>query len=203
MNQESRSDLNLSLNKSDKARLASTLLERQPIESYIHEWTDLLRKKEDVKKQEDRISVVVFRLGQEWLALNTIYFKEVLPSRPIHRIPHRTGKILLGVANLGGELQPCMALHRLLEIDISITKPKRNSYQSDRMIALAKDNEVWIVPVDEVEGIHNWYLSSIGNVPVNIVKSSNNYLKGIMTIANKSIGLLDEELLFYSLKRSL
>src|SRR6202020_2841340 len=49
-------------------------------------------------------SAVIFRLGREWLALATDVFKEVGQLRAIHSVPHQRNGVVLGVANVRGEL---------------------------------------------------------------------------------------------------
>ncbi len=196
-------DISVSYPVRSQQYTASSLFERAPPQEYTKELTEALMQRSSEQDRET-LSVLVFRLGQEWLALPTIFFKEVTRRRSVHRIPHRTSKILLGLVNLNGELQLCMALHHLLEIENSIPPhSNRTPYHQDRMIAITKERDLWVFPVDEIDGIYNWDLSDIENAPVNISKSTTNYIKGILKVADKSIGLLDEELLFSSLKRSI
>ena len=42
---------------------------------------------------------------------------EVTTPRPVHRIPHRTGRVLAGLVYLQGQAQLCVSLHGLLGID--------------------------------------------------------------------------------------
>lgn len=190
-------------NLSIESNLAARLFDRKPEEGYIKEWTESLRQPFQIGNAFDSISVLVFRLGKEWLAIPTIFLKEVMHRRRVHRIPHRTGKILLGIVNLNGELKLYVALHELLQIEMLLEpESNRTSYQSNRMMVTAKEGEIWIFPVDEVDGIYHWNLSEMENVPVNVSKSLSNYIKGIKKMENKKVGLLDEELLFASLKRS-
>lgn len=178
---------------------ASVLLNRPPLEEYTDEWTDALMRKADTQSKVGTLSVVVFRLGTEWLALPTIFFNQVIHHRTIHTIPHRKDNVLTGVVSLEGELQICIALHKLLEIEAdSITKKNQNY---TRMIAIEKNEDLWVFPVDEIDGIYLWDLSLLENIPVNVSKSTASYLKGIMNVGNRNMGLLDEELLFYSLKK--
>lgn len=144
-----------------------------------------------------RLSVVIFRLSQEWLALPTIYFKEVIHRRSIHSLPHRRSPLLLGLINLNGELQVCINLHALLEIEPIPSSPQT------QMIALTKEKDVWVFPVDEIEGIDQWNLSDIKEVPLVLSPSKPHYIKGCMIKGEKKVKVLDEELLFMSLKRSL
>lgn len=189
--------------KAEQEDFCSSLLERPPPIDYVQEWTDILMKQTIAEKTGESLSVVVFRLAHDWLALATNYFKQITYTRPIHSIPHHSSKILLGTVNLDGVLQLCVSLTQLLDIEAMATTRSTRSYQQNRMIALIKEGDLWVFPVDEIDGIYVWNLAAMENVPVNVFKSSVNYLKGIMNDQSRSVGLLDEELLFYSLKRSI
>jgi chemotaxis-related protein WspD len=198
---ESKNQSNQSSTTPDSA---SHLFERTPSHEYIEEWTKTLMQPPFSEEVKDALSVLVFRLGLEWLALPTIFFKEVASRRMVHHIPHRSDKILKGVVNLNGELKLYVALDQLLEIKtITSSLASATSYQQDRIVAIAKEGDLWVFPVEEIDGIYRWDLAQIENVPVNVSKSTADFVKGIMKMENKSVGLIDEELLFSSLKRSI
>ena len=172
------------------------------LEEYIQEWTETLKKQNPPAEDLDTLSVMVFRLGHEWLALPTEFFKEATHRRQVHHIPHRSGSLLHGIINLNGELRLCVDLNQLLGIEpVSSLLSESLSYRLNRLMTIKKNGDFWAFPVDEIDGIHVWKHTEIENVPVNITKSTANYLKGIMRIGDKHMGLLDGELLFYSLKR--
>src|SRR5688572_20459575 len=52
-------------------------------------------------------SLLMFRLGEEWLGLSTRSLVEVAPVQPIHSLPHQRSRALLGVANVRGALVAC------------------------------------------------------------------------------------------------
>jgi chemotaxis-related protein WspD len=173
-------------------------------QEYIEELTETFTQSSSSEKFDDILSVLVFCLGNEWLALPTIYFKEVTQRRSMHRIPHRKGKILFGIVNLNGELQLYVGLHQLLGIESTTSQilgPR--TYQRERMIVIAKGDDLWVFPVDEIDGIYHWNLSVIEKVPANVYQSTAKFVKGIMKMDNKCVALLDEELLFSGLKRSI
>lgn len=62
-------------------------------------------------------SLVVFRLGEEWLGLPTRCLDEVAPIQTIHSLPHQRSRALRGVANVRGTLVPCLSLVELLGLD--------------------------------------------------------------------------------------
>lgn len=142
------------------------------------------------------VSVIVFRLGNQWFALPTLYLKEVTPRRPVHRIPHRTNKVLKGFVNLNGELNLLVSLHDLMQIESC-----RESLPFDRMISMIKDEDIWVFPVDEIEGIYRWDLREMQCTFPSFIQSDIKYIKGVMEIGNKRIGLLDEQFMFEKLKK--
>src|SRR6478672_11465316 len=79
---------------------------------YLDEWTDRLAAGES-DESANELSLLVFRLGDEWLALPVSVLVEVTRPRTPHRIPHRGG-LLSGVVNIRGELHLCVRLDTLL-----------------------------------------------------------------------------------------
>lgn len=183
---------------------AALLLNRPPDPRYIAEWTELLQTAQERAEITAEISVVIFRLGSEWLALSTQIFAEIADCRLIHRLPHRTNAIFLGVSNLRGQLRLCVALHHLLEIE-QPTEVKLSEIQTvyKRMISIQQKGQNWVFPVSEVHGILRCNSSVLQNVPVTVAKSTANYLKGVIRWEGRDVGYLDEELLLESLKRSI
>ena len=69
---------------------------------------------EHLLAQDKAASVLIFRLGEEWLAFRTQTVAEVTLPRPVHRVPHRSNSVLTGIVNLQGQVQLCVSLHGLL-----------------------------------------------------------------------------------------
>lgn len=179
------------------------LFERRPPEDYLEEWTQLVagERSEEMKTQH---SVMVFRLGEEWLALETRRFREVAEKRVIHRIPHRTNKVLLGLANIRGGLQLCVSLRELLGIAESGPGPGRvPPKDAEKMAVLENEGGCWVCLLDEILGIHRFLAEKLQPVPVTVAKAAASFTRGIFQLENKRIGYLDDELLLYHLKRSL
>lgn len=184
---------------------ADILLERKSDPGYIIEWSTFLQEQRVVNVQTDDMSMVVFRLGCEWLGMSTHIFNEVSEQRQIHIIPHRKSSYLLGLTNFRGQLKLCVNLQHLLEIAPKITSKEElgNALKYRRMLSIQNETDFWIFPVDEVLGIFRFDLSKMENVPVTVSKSTANYIKGVISWSDITIGVLDEELLLYSMKRSL
>ena len=95
-------------------------------------------------------SVLVFRLGDEWLALPVGVLVEVTRPRPPHRIPHRGG-LLAGMVNIRGELHLCVRLDLLL--GIAATGPE-SAKDNPRLIVIRHESEGWAFAADEVDQVH-------------------------------------------------
>ena len=81
------------------ARAARGFFERRAPEGYLAEWADLLGRPVD-RGTTDAASLLVFRLGREWLALALSVVAEVTDLRPVHRVPHRTNRVFSGLVSL-------------------------------------------------------------------------------------------------------
>ena len=91
------------------------LFERDPPPGHLAEWTKRLAEPE-VAIEQGTVSVLVFRIGEEWMAADIALLVEIGEMRPIHTIPHRTNEILSGLVNIRGELELCVSLGGLLGI---------------------------------------------------------------------------------------
>jgi chemotaxis-related protein WspD len=182
---------------------ANQLLDRESDKEYLLEWTLLIQKEKLAEETTSENSVVIFRVEGEWLAISTLIFAEVAANRKIHYLPHRSNKVFLGIVNLKGELRLCISLANLLEIE-NLTEKKGDLYseKNQRMMAIKEEDTRWVFPVDEIYGIFNCDISLLQNVPVTLTKSNFNYLKGVFVWQEKSVGYLDENLLFSNLQRS-
>jgi chemotaxis-related protein WspD len=181
-----------------------TLLDRESTEDYLVEWTALLAQEKQVE-ESDRTSVVVFRLRKEWLALKTNVLERVVSMRVVHKIPHRSNAVLLGLANVRGELMLCVSLSQILgleeEGDHEKTERPRNTAM--RMIVVNHGGEQWVFPVDEVEGIHRVSASRMEKVPTTVSRAPMAYSQGIFRLGPQRVAFLDEHLLLGTLKRSM
>src|SRR5580698_2004536 len=86
------------------AAAARTFFDRPAPEGYLADWSRWLAGsgvpnagdqgngdgEDEAQSQEEKLSVLIFRLGPEWLAFRTQTVAEVTTIRPVHRVPHRT-----------------------------------------------------------------------------------------------------------------
>lgn len=178
-----------------------SLLNRKPPENYIEELSEIYSEKIEISDNQLLTSFFVFRLQDEWFGLLAETIKEVVDLKKVHKIPHKSHDILLGTVNISGQFKLLVSLEKILDLSLSIEK--KDPYKKEQLIVFSQDQREWVIKVSEIIGIKRFNLNNIKNVPITLTKSINNYLKGIIRSENKDIGLIDEELLFYSLNRSL
>lgn len=147
-------------------------------------------------------SIVVFRLGEEWLGLPTRCLVEVSPVQTIHSLPHQRSRALLGVANVRGALVACLSLVELLGLDTTVA-PVSAARIMPRMLILSADGGPVVVPVDEVDGIHAIEARLLDAASAPAQNTNARFTRGVMQWKNRSLRLLDEEQLLSAVNRSL
>lgn len=177
------------------------LLNRKPPAGYLKEWANILVTEKELEALGTE-SILIFRLGAEWLAIPTLSFREIVEEGGIHTVPHRTDHVFKGIVNVHGELLLFLSLSNLLELDSGRKKGQTMSpLVYKRMVVLEHEGDTWVFQADEVYGIHRYDEGDVLNVPVTISKATSKFMKGIIKWEKKEVGLIDEELLFYTLKR--
>jgi chemotaxis-related protein WspD len=178
------------------------LLNREPPENYLAEWASLLAQEREAIRRDEK-SVQVFRLMSEWLALPADCWVEVVVVRPVRQIPHRNNRVLLGLVSVRGEIHICVSLENLLGIDKDESQEDLESRRASRRFCVIKrDNINWVFPADEVHGLISYSAKDLGEVPSTVTRSFQKFTLGLLDIAGKRIGLLDETSVFDALSRS-
>ena len=181
---------------------ASVLLDRPLPAGYLEDWASRFAAERSAGDSGTE-GIVVFRIAQEWLGLPTALFSEFVDMRAIHSLPHRRHSALLGLVNVRGELLVCVSLGKVLGI---VEKEKRTLQQRatrERLVVLREQNGRIVFPVDEVHGIHRFGRNELKEVPATIAKATGTYTRAMLQWDDKTIGCLDEQLLFYTLNRGL
>lgn len=192
------------------------LLERVIPANYQQEWTQFFSNTQldhkntlvhfpqttEISPQTQTLTVGIFRLQQEWLALASQVLKETISPTLIHTIPHRSNQILKGLVNIRGELQLCISLSHLLHLETVQTPPVALSpIVYSRMIVIEKDSDTWVFPVDEFYGLYQFADNDLRESPNQVTSVINNYTKGFFHWESRSLSYIDDEILFMSLKR--
>lgn len=147
-------------------------------------------------------SLLMFRLGEEWLALSTRSLVEVAPLQTVHSLPHQRSRALLGVANVRGALVACLSLVELLGLEAS-TAVASGARVMPRMLIIAAQGGPVVVPVDEVDGIHAIDQRLLDAASQSGQQAGARYTRGVLPYKGRSLRWLDEEQLLSAVTRSL
>jgi chemotaxis-related protein WspD len=166
-------------------------------DGYLAEWTTRLAARDDMR-EGDETSVLVFRLGDEWLALPVAVLVEVTRPRAVHRVPHRGG-LLAGMANIRGELLLCVRLDLIL----GVSTPADADADLKRFVVIRRQAENWVFAADEVDQVHRVLLPDLTSAAPTLARSHGKLTRGVFPHANRSVGLLDDGRLFQTLRERL
>jgi len=183
------------------AKAAADLLDRALAPEYRREWTEHFAQAKKPAAPA-KISSVLFRIQSEWLALPTQVFQEIAENRLIHSVPHRRQGVVLGLANIRGELLICACLGRLLGLQ-SPAQPENLRATGHRLLVVRWDADRFVFPVDEVQGIHRFQAQELREPPTSTARANPAYTKGIFLWRQQSVGFLHPERLFAALNRNL
>jgi len=182
---------------------ALALLDREAPPDYLAECTRHMAQAPKAG-QADVDSAIVFRIGTEWLALPTQVLLEVAALPAIHSLPGRRGGIVQGVANVRGELLVCVLLGSMLGLARAAESAHARQREAlRRLVVIGLDGQRLGFAVDEMHGIARFDPATLKEVPATVARATAPYSKAILTWHEHSVGLLDEQLLFYTLHRSL
>lgn len=179
------------------------ILERAIPDGYREEWTRLLAQHKS-RAQPNTESIVIFRLGDEWLAIPSRIVSEITSAKPIRRLPHTRRNVVKGLVNMRGELQICISLGGLLDLDKG-EQPRRFGSVgiADRMILIGDGDNHYVFPVTEVHGLHRHHPGELQQVPATVGKAKATYTRGVLAWNGQHVACLDAELLFHSLGKNL
>ena len=183
---------------------AAELLDADAPASYFADRTTHFAKPAHAEEGEMR-SVVIFRVESEWLALSTSVVIEIANLLPIHSLPHVTNGVVLGLASVRGELLVCVSLSQVIGAEpldpAWLSERRETAYR--RLLVIRRDAVRVVCPVDEVFGIHRFRAREFKDVPTTVAKAAVTYSTALLPWRGHSVGVLDDQLLFYTLKRSL
>jgi chemotaxis-related protein WspD len=154
----------------------------------------------------DTFSVVVFRVHAEWFAIRTAACVEVADLRPIRSLPHRREGAVLGLTNVRGELLICISLATLLNVAVSpetATPKTRRGAVAQRLLVARTERGAVVFPVDEMYGVERFRSRDRKDIPATVAQAQATYTQALLSLGERTVGLLDERRLFDTVERSL
>ncbi|WP_024644353.1 chemotaxis protein CheW [Pseudomonas syringae] len=177
---------------------ATRLLDRYALAQEHHEQFQGSVLQRDIKTR----SILVFRLGDEWLGLVSRCLSEVALHQTIHSLPHQRSRALLGVANVRGALVACISLVELLGLETHPV-PSQSARVVPRMLIVAAEGGPVVVPVDEVDGIHAIDERELEAASASGTHANARFTRGVLQWQGRSLRWLDEDQLLSAVHRSL
>ena len=177
-----------------------TFFDRLPPPEYLDEWIERLAQPEQ-SVEHDLLSLVIFRLHEEYLAVRTCCLVEVTLPQWTHVIPNRSNDVILGLVNIRGQLRICVSAHRLLGVEPAATgqQTHRDETADDpiaanaklRMLILHEQSEQWAFPVEEVLGVHRLPATDLRPVP-STFGNAGAFSQSVFNWEGHTVGYLDE-----------
>jgi chemotaxis-related protein WspD len=153
-------------------------------------------------------SLMVFRLASELFALPTRRCIEVLHARPIHRLPHRRARALLGVASIRGRLMLCLSLATLVQVAAA---PEADTgdraagvpVPGGRLLLVEWPAGRVALAVDEVLGVQSPPPASLSRVPATVARARSCLVSALFPADGRTVGVLDDAQLQHAVQESL
>jgi chemotaxis-related protein WspD len=202
------------------ANAAEVFFNRKPPEGYLEEWQHVLETPPE-DTDSSGLSVLIFRLANEWFALASESLIEVTPLRKVHTIPHRSNSVFTGMVNVRGQLLLCCSLHGLLglkHLDSPIMRStkttdvhkdnNRTIHTSDDAAILAPERLLvtslitgrvtrrWTFPVNEVAGVHRVGKDEVREVPSTLGKPGQRFSSALFSWNSRTVSLLNTDQVF-------
>ena len=156
-----------------------------------------------VRLQAGKLAIV-FRLGAEWLALETKFINQVVNEKPVRWIPHRSGRLISGIASYRGNAVVVFSIRNLLGIDEATNFVRHDKRQVfPRVLLCGNDQSLIMFPVDDVYGRHQYSANSVRPVPDTLSKAMVTYSQGLLEMHDFQVGILDGDLLMYGVEQEL
>jgi chemotaxis-related protein WspD len=182
---------------------AADLLDGELTADYLAERTAHVAQPEHAETGQQQ-SVVIFRVASEWLSLPTSVVAEVANLLPIHSLPHRQDGVVLGLASVRGQLLVCVSLRQVIGVEPApAVNHDRRDLAYPRLLVIRRDAARVVCPVDEVHGIHHFHPRELTEVPTTVARAAVTYSTALLSWRGHSVGVLDDQLVFYTLTRSL
>ncbi len=170
------------------AEAAQTFLDRPGPEGYVGAATRQLASVE-LAAAPDTLSVLVFEVAAQWLAIDTSAVVEVTEELKIHRMAHRSGRVFSGIVNIHGQLELCASLTGLLQVE-SDRDGSKSLARDARMLLVQLGSDRWVFRVDRVHGVRRIAPADVIGVPATALHDAASYVKNVLRGEGHDIGYL-------------
>ena len=187
------------------AQIARRLLDQPLPPGYRDAWTQHFARRDETAPDGEEIdSVLIFRIGEEWLGLPAAICREIAEPRAVHSLPHRRSEAVRGIVNVRGELLICISLPALLGIGaISPARGTERITVFPRLIVTGEETRHVAFEVDEVHGLHGYRAHERRAVPATVGRSAASVVATMISWNGRAVGCFDAERLLVLIDRSI
>src|ERR1700677_1563437 len=137
------------------------------------------------KEQEKQIvQLIVFHLEDEEFGVPISEVREIIATGPVTPIPN-SPKFIVGVINVRGEVPVVINLKERFNLR------KKKEIESKHIVLTEQDKSLFGLLVDEVTEVLRVEQNTITKAPDLVTKIHEDYVKGVLTVDNRLILLLD------------
>src|SRR3984957_391171 len=137
------------------------------------------------REQEQQIvQLIVFHLEDEEFGVPISEVREIIATGPVTPIPN-SPKFIVGVINVRGEVPVVIDLKERFSLR------KKKEIESKHIVLTEQDKNLFGLLVDEVTEVLRVEENTITKAPDLVTKIHEDYVKGVLTIDNRLILLLD------------
>lgn len=189
-------DIAICRNCPEYSRAGRSLLDREIPAGAREDWAALASAAAE-REDTGTTSVVVFRIGSQWLALETALFERWVAARPVHVVPGLTNDVFRGLVNVDGELLFCFDGVKMLGLEDAGEEPPR------RMFVASSGSDRFVFGVQEVLGIRRVARDGLGELPATLARSPAALTRATAAVENRKVGVIDPGKFFACALRSL
>ncbi|MFP5223587.1 MAG: chemotaxis protein CheW [Acidobacteriota bacterium] len=196
---------------SDQDSLAARqLFDREVSPDILSEWTAQTAAPKPAREGA-RQGVLLVRAAGEWLGLPTAIVDAALPMGPVHSVPYLSSPVFIGLANVDGELLPCIRLSALLGALPAQSGPDEDGEAGGqaqhkthpRLIALTLPEGRFALAVDEAAGTGGYDPEAASPAPDTVSRAPSPLVLRMAVVEGRLAGIADAASLGRALLRSL
>lgn len=161
------------------------LLKREAPAGYLAEWREFLARPV-LRSSATAAFYLYLNAGERIVGIQTRTLEQVANASVIRRLPHNRSRVLQGVANVRGEVLPCISLNALLAEGAALTSSVAEPAYKKMVVATFGAHR-WILPAVDVLGLHRHEQSDF----VTVDKHASPILLGSIGWQGKTVDVLD------------
>ena len=180
---------------------AVELFTRPISDDYLDWLTGTIAGEASSKARSDR-TLLVFRVAQEWFAIDAGSVRTIAPLGVVRRLAHRRDRAFQGLTAVRGELVPCISLAALL----SLPEPDgaAGTDAARRLVAVVENKDGAVaIEIAEARGVVAVPATGVRATPDTVRQEVLPVTSGLQSIEGLEVTILDPDALFERMMRTL